>query len=340
MRYVVDSWIEYVAVRKGVARRETKVSGHYIAYKFIEGTLYHFDDTIVNSTQMLSEYETNLIFYWRADIPPYAWDIDFGFITYRMPELYGHKPYSLRGTLATSNDLKEGTGDNQPVFPEAIAITMTSEADSLHKDKDELNVNNEIMDKNNTPQTESDTKACDDQVLESTNPHTGNIPQHQNNMDSANDKGVTDGNVEKDNIGQTINKGDIDNETLENLVENPNINILGVATIEENKTDKSSKLSSTISSEVVLSEFDETVEYPSQKGSESSSSGSSPHTDEDDEKEGESSQSSAIAKNKPDLSLKPKLITLSTLVSTPRKRMHRKPRHMYAKTHLQATQEG
>ena len=125
MRYVVDSWIEYVAVRKGVARRETKVSGHYIAYKFIEGTLYRFDDAIVNSTQMLSEYKTNLIFYQRADIPPYTWDINFGFITYKMPELYGHKPYSLRGTLAVSNDLKEGTGDNQPVFPEAVPITMT-----------------------------------------------------------------------------------------------------------------------------------------------------------------------------------------------------------------------
>ena len=82
---------------------------------------------------------------------------------------------------------------------------------------------------------------------------------------------------------------------------------------------------------MVLSEFDETVEYPSQKGSEYSSSGSSPHTDEDDEKQGESSQSGAIAKNKPDLSLKPKLITLSTPVSTPRQRRHRKPRHTYAK---------
>ena len=227
--------------------------------------------------------------YRRVDIPPYAWDIDFGFITYKMPELYGRKPYSLRGTLAVSNDLKEGTGDNQPVFPEAVPITMMSEADSLHKDKDELNVNNKITDKNNIPQTERDTKACDDQVLGSTNPDKGNIPQHQNDMDSTNDKGVTDGNVEKDNIGQTINKGDIDNETLENLVENPNINILGEATIEESKNDKSSKLSSTISSEVLLSEFDETVEHPSQKGSESSLSGSSPHTDEDDEKQGQSS---------------------------------------------------
>ena len=296
MCYVVDSWIEYVAVQKGVARRETKVSGHYIAYKFIEGTLYCFNDAIVNSTQMLSEYETNLIFYRRAEIPPYAWDIDFGFITYKMPELYGRVPYSFSSTLAVSNDLKEGTGDNQPVFPEAVPITMTSEADSLQKDKDEVHVNNEITDKNKTAQTESDTKACDNQVLETSNPDKGNIQQHQNDMDSTNDKGVKDGSLEKDNIGQTIHKGDIDNETLEQLVENPNINILGDAMVEENKTDKSSKLSSTISSEVLLSEFDETVEYPSQKGSESSSSGSFPHTDEDDEKQGQSSRSSAIPK--------------------------------------------
>ena len=191
------------------------MSGHYIAYKFIEGTLYYFDDVIVNSTQMLSEYETNLIFYWRADIPAYAWDIDFGFITYKTPELYGCKPYSFRGTLAVSNDLKEGTGDNQPVFPEAVPITMMSEADSLHKDKDKLNVNNEIMEKNKTAQTESDPKACDDQVLETTNHDKANIAQNENDMDSTNDKGLTDGSLENDNIGQTINKGDIDNQTLE-----------------------------------------------------------------------------------------------------------------------------
>ena len=102
-----------------------------------------------------------------------------------------------------------------------------------------------------------------------------NIPHHENDIDSTNDNGLTDHYVENDNIGQTINKGNIDNETLENLVENPNINILGEAMIGENKTDKSSKLSSSISSNVLLTEFDETVEYPSQKGSESSSSGSS-----------------------------------------------------------------
>ena len=192
MCYVVDSWIEYVVVRKGVARKEMKVSGHYIAYKFIEGTLYCFDDAIVNSTQMLSEYKTNLIFYRRADIPPYAWNIDFAFITYKTPDLYRHRPYSLRGTLAISNDLNAGEGYNQPVFPEAIPLTMTYEGPPLDKDNNELNVSNKITEKNNIPQTESDTKACDDQVLDSTNPDKGNIPEHENDTDSTNQKAVID----------------------------------------------------------------------------------------------------------------------------------------------------
>ena len=102
MCYVLDSWIEYVVLQKGVAKKESKVSGHYTAYKFIEGTVYHFNDAMVNSTPMLNEYKTNLIFYRRADIPACAWDIDFGFITHRSPDLYGCKTYSLRGSLPIS----------------------------------------------------------------------------------------------------------------------------------------------------------------------------------------------------------------------------------------------
>ena len=131
MHYVLDSWIEYVVAWKGVAKKDSKVSGHYIAYKFIEGTVYHFDDAMVNSTPMLSEYETNLIFYRRADIPPYAWDIDFGFITHRSPDLYGQKTYYFGGSLPIFIDLNQATADNQPVFPEAIPITMMTEATPL-----------------------------------------------------------------------------------------------------------------------------------------------------------------------------------------------------------------
>ena len=266
------------------------MSGHYIAYKFIEGTVYHFDDAMVNSTPMLSEYETNLIFYHRADIPPYAWDIDFGFITQRSPDLYGQKTYSLRGSLPISIDLNKATVDNQPVLPEAIPITMMTEATPLPKDSQEVHANNKTMDKSNTPktETESNPKACEQKQLDSTNPDNRNIPQNDKDMDSANDKPAIHENSVMYNLADTPNKDDIDNETVEQLEQNPNINILGVATIDEQKPQQSSQLSSTISSENILSEFDETVEYPSKNSSESSSSGSSPpHSDDNDEKQGE-----------------------------------------------------
>ena len=190
------------------------------------------------------------------------------------------------------------------------------------------------MDKSNTPETEteSDPKACEQKQLDSTNPDNGNIPQNDKDMDSGNDKAAIHENSQKYNIADTANKDDVDNETVEQLEQNPNINILGVATIDKQKPQQSSQLSSTISSENILSEFDETVEHLSKNSSESSSSGSSPpHSDYNDEKQGESSRNGAIPKIKADLTLKPKLITINKPVSTPRKQMHRKPRHTYAK---------
>ena len=52
---------------------------------------------------------------------------------------------------------------------------------------------------------------------------------------------------------------------------------------------------------------------------------------DDEDKEGQSPQNIAIPKKKPDLSLRPKLITISKPVSTPRKRNCTKAWYMYAK---------
>ena len=104
-------------------------------------------------------------------------------------------------------------------------------------------------------------------------------------------------------------KENIANETLEDLQNNLNVNILGVATIDQ---------------------FDETVEYPSPNGSQSTSSGSSRHSD-DDGNEAESPENVPRANNKPDLTLRPKLITIDPPLRKPRKRSHRKVQHTYAK---------
>ena len=77
IRYVVDSWIEYIIKVKAVSLHESKESGHYICYKYVDGTL---DDALVNRVDILPQYKINLIVYRRYDIDPYEWNIDLGFI--------------------------------------------------------------------------------------------------------------------------------------------------------------------------------------------------------------------------------------------------------------------
>ena len=82
IQYVVDSWIEYIIRIKAVLTHESKESGHYICYKYIDGTLLRFDDTLVNLVDILPQYKINLIVYRRYDIDPYEWNIDLGFLTH------------------------------------------------------------------------------------------------------------------------------------------------------------------------------------------------------------------------------------------------------------------
>ena len=82
IRYVVESWIEYLTKVKAVSTHESKESGHYICYKFVDGCLLCFDDALINRVDMMEQYKINLIVYCRYDIDPYVWNIDLGFITH------------------------------------------------------------------------------------------------------------------------------------------------------------------------------------------------------------------------------------------------------------------
>ena len=212
-------------------------------HKFIEGTLYHFDDGVVNSTTMLTEYETNLMFYHRADIPAYTWDIDLGFITYMSPDCYGCKPYSLRTSLPISIDLKQAMVENQPVFPEPVPMNTTSDVTEVDKETDVVHANSENMtDTSDLAQSESESHAKASQVanVDTNKTDMQNIPETDKEIDIAKDSSTVNDNLQKDITNQTT-KENVANETLEELKNNPNVNILGVTTIDK---------------------FDETVENP------------------------------------------------------------------------------
>ena len=76
---------------KAISTCESKEVGHYICFKFVNGTLLRFDDALVNRVDMKERYKVNLIVYRRYDIDPHQWNMDLGFITHM--ETLG---YSLR----------------------------------------------------------------------------------------------------------------------------------------------------------------------------------------------------------------------------------------------------
>ena len=53
IRYVVDSWVEFVSRRKALTTLESKETGHYICYKYVNGILLRFDDVLVNRVDLL-----------------------------------------------------------------------------------------------------------------------------------------------------------------------------------------------------------------------------------------------------------------------------------------------
>ena len=264
------------------------------------------------------------MFYRRATIPAYAWDIDFGFITYMSPDCYGCKPYSLRASLPVSIDLKQAVVQNQPVFPEPVPITMSSDVTEVHKETDVVEGNtDDRMDTSELPQNETsdlvdantdkttDTSELRENVTKdvvdaNTHNRMDTIELHENETETHTKESevanVDSNKSEAQNIpdSEKSTKEDISNETLDDLKNNPNVKIVGVTTVDS---------------------FDETVEYVSPDGSHSTSSGSSPHSDD------EGNQSP----HKPDLSLRPKLITINPPLSKPRKRTRRKAHYTYAK---------
>ena len=109
IRYVVDSWVEFVSRRKALTTHESKETGHYICYKYVNGILLRFDDALVNRVDLLCQYSINLIMYRWYDIDPHKWEIDLGFVTHLNQVTYGLRHPPIQGTryLLCHRDITE-----------------------------------------------------------------------------------------------------------------------------------------------------------------------------------------------------------------------------------------
>ena len=341
-RYVVDSWVEFVTRRKALTSRESKEIGHYICYKYVNGILLCFDDALVNRVDLLYQYNINLIMYRWYDIDPHKWEIELGFIEHLNQVAYGLRRPPIHGTrysLCHRDITQHECNPNGSVIAEKAntdnagnsgeePLDMTNkEQNTIKKSLTsqevpvDMTVSRETVPVNTTDDSHpKNLGQCDDIVSES------------NQLEHDGDSNVSPVDIEgNEESVQNIRE---QNSTSENTTPQTPTSKEGEL---ENSSPKAVDCSTEVDSEgkIQLSEFEETVDYNTGElsddgdSSSSSSSGRSPDENYKDEP--------VNKKPKPDLSLRPSLITKST-GNTPKPKQKPKPGHSFMRLKPQRVQ--
>ena len=377
MRYIVDSWVEFVSHRKAITTRESKETGHYICYKYVNGILLRFDDALVNRVDMLSQYHINLILYRCYDIDAYKWEIDLGFVAHlnqvtyglRRPPIHGvryslcHKDitgnqHQANGSVSHENESnsnvvrsadepldmtkKDDLTSGQSVISHDVPVDMT-----VSRDKASANIPEDVSKSQeidnelsvHIPECDVDTekgqKEHADLVMDKDNHSKDTVDSTSNSQ--------LEVSAEKDNnksLGNISTEGSNSNE---NQIEDR----VGNSHSEANSGDSSTQVDS--QGRIQLSEFDETVDYDSEHiSNDSPSNGSNKsncntsvdngsksvqNTSSNDSSSGSSGNECDMGepdnkRPKPDLSLRPPLITTNT-ENTPKAKPKPKPRPIF-----------
>ena len=300
---------------------ESKETGHYICYKYVNGILLCFDDALVNRVDLLYQYNINLIMYRQYDIDAHKWEIELGFVEHLNQVAYGLRcppihstRYSLHHRDITEHERNPngsviaqkantdnvGNSGEEPLDmrkkeQNTITISLTSQQVPV-----DMTVSRESVPVSTTD--DSDPKnlgQCDDILSES------------NQLEHDGDSNVSPVDIEgNEESVQNIRE---ENSTSQEIEPERNVE---TSTSKEGELENSSPKAVDCLTEVdsagkiQLSEFEETVDYNtgelSDDGDSSSSLSSGRSPDENDKDE------PVNKKRKPDLSLRPPLITKST----------------------------
>ena len=342
IRYVVDLWVEFVTHRKALTSHESKETGHYICYKYVNGILLRFDDALVNRVDLLYQYNINLIMYRQYDIDAHKWEIELGFVEHlnqvayglRRPPIHGTR-YSLRNRDITEHERNpNGSVIAEKTNTDNVGNSGEEPLDMTNKEQNtittsltsqevpvDMTVSRETVPVNTTD--DSDPKnlgQCDDIVSES------NQLEHDGNSNVS--------PVDIEGNEESVQNICEENSTSENMTPQTPTSKKGEL---ENSSPNAVDCSTEVDSEgkIQLSEFEETVDYNtgelSDDGDSSSSSSSGRSPDENDKDE------PVNKKPKPDLSLRPPLITKST-ENTPKPKRKPKPRCSFTRPKPQRVQ--
>ena len=286
IRYVVDSPVEFVTCRKALTTRESKETGHYICYKYVNGILLRFHDALVNRVDLLYQYNINLIMYRWYDIDAHKWKIELGFVEHLNQVAYGLRRPPIHGTRYSlcHRDITEHERN-----PNGSVIAQKANTNNVG------NSGEEPLDMRNKEQNTITTSLTSQQVPVDMTVSRETVPVN-----------TTDDSDPKNFSGDSENNHNNSSETTTPQTPTSKEGEL------ENSSPKAVDCSTEVDSQgkIQLSEFEETVDYNtgelSDDGDSSSSSSSGRSPDENDKDE------PVNKKRKPDLSLRPPLITKST----------------------------
>ena len=288
MRYVVDSWVEFVSRRKAVTTRESKETGHYICYKYVNGILLRFDEALVNRVDMLSQYHINLILYRHYDIDAYKWEIDLGFVAHlnqqvtyglRHPPIHGTR-YSLQHKDITGNQCQangsvshENESNSNVVRSADEPLDMTKKDDltsgqsvishdvpvdmTLSRDKASAIIPQDVSKSQEIDNELSvHIPECDVHIEKGQKEHADSVmdkDNHSKNMVDSTSNSQLEVSTEKDNDKSLGNISAQGSNSNENQIEDR----VGNSHSEANSGDSSTQVDS--QEKIQLSEFDETV---------------------------------------------------------------------------------
>ena len=341
IRYVVDLWVEFVTHRKALSTRESQETGHYICYKYVNGILLRFDDALVNRVDLLYQYNINLIMYRRYDIDPHKWEIELGFVEHLKQVTYGLRRPPIHGTRYSlrHRDITEHEHN-----PNGSVIAQKANTDNVGNSGEEALDMRKKEQNTITTSLTSQQLPLDMSVSRETVPASTTDDSDPKNLGQCDDI-LSESNQLQHDGDSNVSRVDIEGneEWVQNIREENSMSqeiepARNVETSElENTSPKGVDCSTEVDSQgkIELSEFDETVDYNtgelSDDGDSSSNSSSGRSPDENDKDE------PVNKKRKPDLSLKPPLITKST-ANSPKPKRKPKPRCSFTRPKPQRVQ--
>ena len=108
IHYNLESFIEYIGRIPTIRMRETSVRAHYVCYKKVEAQWLRMDDSTVHKVDLMTDYNINLLFYRRANVPIQTWNLYLDFLpSWRPSNMPAHPALTQMAPVTSAEEVTQ-----------------------------------------------------------------------------------------------------------------------------------------------------------------------------------------------------------------------------------------